>query len=360
MTTHRDVVCIGGSAGALEPLTQIVSALPASFPAAVLVVLHMAPDSPSHLAPILGRASSLPAAPALDGEEIRPSRIYVSVPDHHLLVEDGRIRVVRGPRENRHRPSIDALFRSAARYRGARVTSVVLSGALDDGTAGLIAIKIRGGVAVVQEPAEAFSSEMPRNAMRYLEVDHVQPAARIAPLLLRLVREEIADAEPPVPVDMVEESRIARLELPSIENEDRPGKSSPFACPDCRGVLWEIEEGRVVRLRCRVGHAFSPETMMAAGDEAIEAALWEALRAIEERVSLRRRLASQARERQLVLLAEHLEKLIPETERHAVALRDMLLAGSKSRDLPAARPSRHTGGGSRSPARRLRARSRSG
>jgi two-component system chemotaxis response regulator CheB len=327
---NRNVICIGASAGGLAPLTEILSKLPETLPAAVFVVLHMSPDNPSQLPQILDRAGRLRASAAVDGEEIQHGHVYVAVPDHHLLIEGDRVRTVRGPRENRHRPSIDNLFRSAARFHGSHVVGVVLSGSLDDGTAGLIAIKVRGGIAVVQEPSEAFSSEMPRNAMRYLDVDHVKPAAKIGPLLGRLVREPLETGHPPVPNEMVEETKIAKLDLAAVENEDRPGKPSPFACPDCRGVLWEIEEGRLLRFRCRVGHAFSPETMISAGDEAIEAALWEALRAIEERVSLRRRLAQQARERHLDSLADHFEKQIPESEQHVTALRDMLLRAEKS------------------------------
>ena len=322
---HRHVICIGASSGGLAPLKEVLAKLPGTLPASVFVVLHMSPDAPSLLPQILDRATEMAAAPAVDGEQMQPGRIYVAVPDHHLVLEGEKVRVVRGPKENRHRPSIDNLFRSAARYHGPRVVGVVLSGSLDDGAAGLVAIKIRGGSAVVQEPAEAFSSEMPRNAMRYLDVDHVKPAAQIGPLLIRLVREKLDAGEPPLTQEMVQETAIGRVDLRAVEDENRPGNPSEFGCPDCGGVLWEIEEGRLLRFRCRVGHAFSPETMTFAGDEAIEAALWEALRAIEERVALRRRLATQARERHLDALAEHFEKQIPEGEKHVTALRDMLL-----------------------------------
>jgi two-component system chemotaxis response regulator CheB len=201
---------------------------------------------------------------------------------------------------------------------------------LDDGTAGLIAIKIRGGIAIVQDPADAFSAEMPRNAMRYLEVDHVAPAREIPKILDRMTRRPPPETEPPVPVEMADETRIGEFDLEEIENENRPGTNSPFACPDCHGVLWEIQEGRLVRYRCRVGHAYSPETLLGAGDEAIEDALWEALRALEERVALRKRLASQARDRNLGSLADHFEKQVPDAVRHAQALRDMLISGSRS------------------------------
>ena len=248
-------------------------------------------------------------------------------PDRHLTVESGRVRVVRGPKENRHRPSIDVLFRSAARAYGPRVIGVVLSGSLDDGTAGLIAVKIRGGVAVVQDPGEAFCGDMPRNAMRYLEVDHVVPTAALGPLVGRLAEEEVdvEDASPSSP-EMDHETRIARLDRDALETENKPGVQSAISCPDCRGVLWEIQEGDLLRFRCRTGHAFSPETLLSAQNDGVETALWEALRAIEERASLRRKLVRQARERRLDSLASHFEVQAQEAEKAVESLRRLLLS----------------------------------
>jgi two-component system, chemotaxis family, protein-glutamate methylesterase/glutaminase len=321
----RDVIVVGASAGGVEPLRRMASDLPPDLPAAVLVVLHLAANQPSALAEVLDSAGSLPAKTAEDGEELRRGRIYVAPPDLHLMIEDNHLRVIHGPKENRYRPSVDVLFRSAARVYGPRVIGVVLSGSLDDGTAGLVAIKVRGGVAVVQDPAEAFSDGMPRNAMRYLEVDHVAKASAIGKLLDGLAREPISDVAPPPTREMVAETRIARLDPDTLQSEDKPGVRSVVACPDCRGVLWEIQEGDLLRFRCRTGHAFSPETLLAAQGDGIETALWEALRAIEERVSLRRRLVQQAKERGLTSLARHFEEKVRESEDAVESLRSLLL-----------------------------------
>ena len=322
----RDIVVLGASAGGVEPLRAIARELLPDLPASIFVVLHLAPDNPSVLAEILDRAGPLSAIVPEDGQKIERSRVYVAPPDKHLFVEDGHVRVLQGPKENRQRPSIDVLFRSAARVYGPRVVGVVLSGALDDGTAGLIAVKIRGGLAVVQEPAEAFSADMPRNAMRYLEPDYVLKAQEIGAVLNRLVLERVLpeDGEPPSDM-MVDETRIAWIDPQTLLRDDRPGVQSVIACPDCHGVLWEIQEGGLLRFRCRTGHAFSPETLISAETEQIEKALWEALRTLEERVALRRRLVRQAEERRLTSLAKHFKERLKETESLAETLREALL-----------------------------------
>jgi len=322
----RDVIVVGASAGGVEPLRKMAAELPSELPAAVFVVLHLPASQPSALPEVLDRSGPLPALTPEDGAPIEPGRIYVAPPDRHMMLEPGRVRIVHGPKENRHRPSVDVLFRSAARAYGPRVIGAVLSGALDDGTAGLIAIKVRGGTAVVQDPSEAFSDGMPRNAMRYLEVDHVVAASELGKLLTRLAKEKVDVAEAPPPTnEMIHETRIARLDPEALDTEDKPGVQSVVACPDCRGVLWEIQEGDLLRFRCRTGHAYSPETLVAAQHDGVEAALWEALRAIEERVSLRRRLVDQAKERRLHSLASHFEEQVKESESAVRSLRDLLL-----------------------------------
>ena len=323
----RDIVVVGASAGGVEPLRAMAAGLNPELRAAVFVVLHISADQPSALAHVLDRSGPLPARAAEDGDPIEPGRIWVAPPDRHLTVESGRMRVVRGPKENRHRPSIDVLFRSAARAYGPRVIGVVLSGSLDDGTAGLIAVKIRGGVAVVQDPGEAFCGDMPRSAMRYLEVDHVVPTAALGPLVGRLAGEDVdVEDAPPSSPEMDHETRIARLDRDALETENKPGVQSAISCPDCRGVLWEIQEGDLLRFRCRTGHAFSPETLLSAQNDGVETALWEALRAIEERASLRRKLVRQARERRLDSLASHFEVQAQETEKAVESLRRLLLS----------------------------------
>src|SRR5215470_7907732 len=223
----RDVIVVGASAGGVEPLRKMAAELPSELPAAIFVVLHLPASQPSALPEVLDRSGPLPALTPEDGAPIEPGKIYVAPPDRHLMLEPGNVRIVHGPKENRHRPSVDVLFRSAARAYGPRVTGVILSGSLDDGTAGLIAIKVRGGVAVVQDPAEAFSDGMPRSAMRYLEVDHVIPANALGKLLSRLAREKVDIAEAPPPTkEMVRETQIAKLDPDALDNEDKPGVQS--------------------------------------------------------------------------------------------------------------------------------------
>jgi two-component system chemotaxis response regulator CheB len=305
--------------------------LPADLPAAVMVVVHISANGTSVLPEILNRSGPLLAAHPRGGEAIECGRIYVAPPDHHLLVERGYLRLPRGPRENGHRPAVDALFRTAARAYGRRVVGVILSGTLDDGTAGLQAIKMRGGVAVVQDPAEALFSGMPRSAIENVEVDHVVPLSDIAPLLVRLAREEVegVDAEP-VPRAMDQEANIVELDMDAVEGKDRPGTPSSFACPECGGVLWELHDGKLLRFRCRVGHAFSSDSLLSKQSDELEAALWTALRALEERVSLATRVAKHARERNQTAVARRFEERMQESRQHAEAIRRLLLNGDET------------------------------
>lgn len=291
---ERNIIVIGCSVGGVEALQRLVSALPKHFHAAIFVVLHLAPESTSVLPEILMRAGSLPACHPKDGEPIRPGRIYVAPPDHHLVIEDGKVRVSHGPRENRHRPAVDPLFRSAARSYGPRVIGVVLTGSLDDGTAGILAIKKRGGIAIVQEPAEAFCGDMPRSAMDAAPVDYVAPIDRIPELLQQLVAAQVAENGSGRSTRLKKETEFAEFDMDAIEDENRPGMPSPFACPECGGVLWEMDGEEILRFRCRVGHAYTANSLGVEQTEAVEGALWAAMRALEEGASLARRMAEGA------------------------------------------------------------------
>jgi len=291
----RDVVVIGTSAGGIEALQQVARGLPAGLPASVLVVIHVPPRSPGLLPRILSRAGPLPAAHAEDGEEIRHGRIYVAPAGFHMLLDDGRIRLVAGARENLHRPAIDPLFRSAALAGGPRVIGVVLTGALDDGTAGLRAIKRCGGTAVVQDPSEATYPSMPLSAMRSVRVDHCLPLAEIPALLVRLTGEAIADGPHEVaPPDMKLEVGMAAMDS-SQDKLDQIGTRSTFTCPECHGTLWEMNDEGVLRFRCHVGHAYTAETLVAQQSRGLEDALWAAVRAFEENAKLATRMAERAR-----------------------------------------------------------------
>jgi len=296
----RDMIVVGASSGGIEALIRLVGGLPADLPAALFVVVHMPPGVPSVLPRILDRSGPLEAVECEDGAPITPGRIYVACPDRHLLIEAGRVRLVRGPKENHHRPAVDALFRSAAVEYGPRVAGVVLTGALNDGTVGLAAVKRRGGVAVVQDPDDAPFAGMPQSAIEHVEVDHCLPLSEIAPLLARIVREEVPAEEEgayPVPDDMELESRMARIDSTTPENVEKLGHPSGFTCPECEGPLWEIRDREVLRFRCRVGHAYTAESMVTEKYEALEAALWVALNTLEEGAQMSRRLAAEARAR---------------------------------------------------------------
>ncbi|WP_336027249.1 chemotaxis protein CheB [Geodermatophilus sp. FMUSA9-8] len=293
--TTRDLVVIGASAGGVEALRELLAGLPADLPAAVLVTLHIPSSGRSALAAVLGRVSALPVRSAEDGMPLTPGTVTVAVPDRHLLVVDGHLSLSRGPRENGHRPAVDVLFRSAARARGPRVVSLVLSGALDDGTAGTIAVRARGGVGLAQDPEEALYASMPLHAAEVGGADHVVPLAGMPALLDRLTREAVdaADVLPPTDL-MTTETEMAQLDPGAMDADERPGTPSGFGCPSCHGSLFSITEGGMERYRCRVGHAWSPEALAAEQAQALEGALWMALRGLEERAALSRRMGDRA------------------------------------------------------------------
>jgi two-component system chemotaxis response regulator CheB len=292
----HDIIAVGGSAGAFEALRDLLGGLPANLPASLFVVTHLQPYSRSNLPAILSRFGPLPARHPEDREPIRPGTVYVAPPDRHLLVGPEVVRVVEGPRENNARPAIDPLFRTAALAYGPRVVGVVLSGLLDDGTAGLAAVKARGGTALVQRLDDALHPEMPASALRHVRADRVLPAAEIADELVRLAHEPPAGPAPPAPKELEWEASMAEWGLDALQGANRPGRPSPFTCPHCKGDLWEIENGGPPRFRCRTGHAFSLLTLLASQAEAVEAALNEAFRALKEKEHLEARAARRARE----------------------------------------------------------------
>jgi two-component system, chemotaxis family, protein-glutamate methylesterase/glutaminase len=320
----HDIVVVGASAGGVEALVELTRSLPDDLPAAVFVVLHVPSTGTSALPDILSRLGKLPATHVKDGEPIETGRIYVAPPGHQVLLRTGHVHLARGPRENGHRPAVDPLFRSAAREYASRVIGVVLSGALDDGTAGLAAIKGRRGLAVVQEPTDALYPGMPGSALANVQVDHVSPAASMGTLLARLTREPAAEMSGPAPADMNVEVEVEGFSLEAVEGE-HPGRPSGFSCPDCNGVLWEIQDGQLERFRCRVGHAWSPESLLTQQSEGLEAALWIALRSLEERAALSRRLAEPARRRGHLITATRFEEQAAEAQQAARLVRNLLV-----------------------------------
>jgi len=299
VTPLRGVVLVGASAGGVEALSQLVSGIPADLPAAVLVVVHIPPTGSSALPAILDRRGALPARHAQDGDELRAGEILVAPPDHHLVVIGDRVSLTRGPQENGHRPAVDVLFRSAARSWGHRAAAVVLSGALDDGAAGAVAVKQREGHLVVQ--GDALFTGMPRAAARAAVPDADLPVAGIVEHLVAWLGQLGGEGDAPATELMDKETQMAELDPRVMHQHDRPGEPAGFGCPDCAGSLYRIEEGNLTRFRCRVGHAWSPESLLVRQTVALESALWMALRSLEEKAALNdelgRRASADGRER---------------------------------------------------------------
>jgi two-component system chemotaxis response regulator CheB len=319
------LVVIGASAGGVEALSSLVSRLPSDLDACVCVVLHLAPHGTSALASILERAGPLPCRTAVDGEPLRHGEILVAPPDHHLVVVDGRVGLNVGPRENGHRPAIDALFRSAAAVRGGGVIGVVLSGARDDGSAGLATIKQHGGRAIVQDPEDALYRDMPANALAHVRPDAVVAADKIAAAIV-----ELLDDPPPVA------GSSAEFAAP---DEDRSPVTS--VCPECGGVLSEDPVAGVPQWSCKVGHRYSSETLADAQAEGVEAAMWAAVRVLQDRQALLERMARQARSRGNMRAARSFGARAVEAERQAEQVRGALRAAAHTGVPPIAEAESH-------------------
>lgn len=340
----RDIITIAGSAGAVQELRTLVAALPSDFEGTLFIVIHTSAGGPGLLAHILNQAGKLSVSKPRHGERIRRGHVYVAPPDHHLLIADGTITLGKGPRENGFRPAADPLFRSAARAYGQRVVGVVLSGGMDDGSLGLQAIKQHGGVAIVQDPDEAMYPSMPESAMRNVEVDHVLRVSEMPQALVqlsangrhlggnRMKHAKNQSGDSAVVADMSTANHLK-------------GPPSAFICPECGGSLWELEQGNMLHYRCHVGHAYTAESLVAGQDGAVEEALWTALRTLEETAALRRRLADDARSKQLSHVAVGYEERAQQFQQRAGLIRKVLLNDNLPKNLK--------GYGSSKPAKRI-------
>ena len=326
----RDIVVIGASAGGVEALRAMVGGLPPDLPAAVLVVLHVPRSSPSALPSILDRSGPLRAATAADGEPLTPGRIYVAAVDHHLLIINGRVRLSRGPSENGHRPAVDPLFRSAARAYGAQAVGVVLSGSRDDGAAGLAAIVESGGIAVVQDPADALHPSMPRSALEQVSTDHVVPAAKMGSLIAELVLANVNGAAPDSDVLAAE---VAMADFAATPTDDLGVPPAGYGCPNCGGALFEVHSAPVPRFRCRIGHAWSPDSLLEEHAVSVEGALWVALRALEEKKGLSQRMALNSQQRGHTGSARRYRTRADEADRAATLIRDLIARFGSAADL---------------------------
>ncbi|QKZ11794.1 chemotaxis protein CheB [Spirosoma sp. KUDC1026] len=285
----RDIIVVGASAGGVYALKELVASLPADCAASIFVVLHVSPHAPSYLPDILTHTGPLVATHPRDGEPIQPGRIYVAPPDHHMLIEYDQVIVKRGPKENRFRPSVDALFRSAAYTYGPRVIGVVLTGMLNDGTSGMWSIKRLGGTSIVQEPENAMYPSMPASVLEYVDVDYVLPISGMGSLLTELITEEILGKpflSPEEEERMSAEINIAAEDSAFEQGILNLGELTPLTCPECNGALISIKEGKLIRYRCHTGHAFTASSLLAETTKSIEESFWKAAKSLEETVIL--------------------------------------------------------------------------
>jgi two-component system, chemotaxis family, protein-glutamate methylesterase/glutaminase len=319
------IVVAGASAGGLDALAELVSQLKPGMQMAMLVVLHLSRKGiGDFLVHRLQQFTSLHCVAAADEVEIQEDHVYIAPPNYHLLVKDGRTRIGHGPEENRWRPSIDVLFRSAAAYYNGRTIGIILTGMLDDGTAGMLAIRKTGGRCIVQDPNEAEYPDMPLSVLNNMEVDHCVPLSEMGKVLNELVQTEPKRAE--IPKEIMQEAAIAEKISTGIDVVDKMGEHSVYTCPDCGGSLWELKDTHSDRYRCHIGHSYSERDLVVKQAENIEATLWVAVRIMEERRNLLRKMEQDTKERGFQRIASDHGDRAHELEHHIERLKEMLYA----------------------------------
>ncbi len=320
------VIVIGASAGGWDAINILCEKLPGNLQAAVLIVWHISPESQNYLPQMLTKKAKMRVESAVNNRKISEGHIYTAPPDNHLIIEDGSMRVVYGPKENRFRPAIDPLFRSAAYSYGHDAVGVLLSGMLSDGTAGLWSIKDMGGVTMVQDPDEAEFPGMPLNALKNVDIDYKISLSEMVPLLVKLTSEKIDkqdNYEKPdkmgIEIKMISDQRVNDIDVKKI------GELSEFTCPECHGSLWKIEEGSIIRFRCRTGHAYSTQALLEELSLTIEDHIWMSIRGLEENTSLIKYLTAHLHNQED---KEHMDiyiKRAEQTQKYANILRKLLI-----------------------------------
>ncbi|HSU49071.1 MAG TPA: chemotaxis protein CheB [Segetibacter sp.] len=318
------IITIGASAGGLNAISEVVAQLPEELDAAVFVVIHLSRIGLGAF--LINRLQKYTAFTCLipkDGEEIEAGKIYIAPPDNHLLIKDGKVALRFGPAENRWRPSIDVLFRSAAAYHGNRVIGIILTGYLNDGTAGMSAIKKSNGYCIVQDPNQAEYPDMPISVLETMEVDYCVPLDKMGETILSIIQH----APPEIKVtqnEVLKEAQIAERTMTDIETVAQLGQQALYACPDCGGGLWDISGSEIKRFRCHIGHAYSEKDLLIKQEESIESTLWVALRMMEERKMLYKKISSDESNKGLLRLSISHEQKADELEEHILKLKSLL------------------------------------
>lgn len=290
-TAHKgslpQAIVIGASAGGLKAIVAIIAQLQPKFPLPILVVIHIPEDTSGNvLLNAIADNTTLNCAHAISGREIKTGHVYLAPSGHHLMIgEDAKILITKGAHENRCRPAIDPLFRSAAVTFGNSLIAILLTGYLNDGTSGMEAVKRCGGICIVQDPDDADYPQMPQNAINHVKIDYVVPLKEMGGLIYQLISKKISKGKS-IPKDVILEANIAKRVLSDLPSVNALGEQVPFNCPGCGGVLWKIDNGVPLRYRCHTGHAYTSETLLAVQTEKIEETMWVALRMFEERKNL--------------------------------------------------------------------------
>jgi two-component system, chemotaxis family, protein-glutamate methylesterase/glutaminase len=329
----KRIIVVGTSAGGLDALVKLVSQFQVNIPAAVLIVYHISADATGNvLLDSMKANSKLICSRAKDGEAINSGHLYIAPSDHHLMItKTHKITVTKGAHENRSRPAIDPLFRSAAVAFGNKVIGIILTGYLDDGTSGLLAIKRCGGICIVQDPEDALFPDMPQNALRQVNADYCIPIAEMGSILAKLFEKKLGKSKK-VPKDIRVEAEIATRVLSDLKSVNELGDQVPFNCPGCGGVLWKVQGGDGIRFRCHTGHAYTAVTLLAEQNRKLEETMWTALRMFEERKNL---LMTMAQE-QSGSIARSAKERAALSDVHIKRIRMMLQADHKgtSDDIP--------------------------
>jgi two-component system chemotaxis response regulator CheB len=323
-SSPKFIIVIGTSAGGINASTELISQLNNKMDAAFFLVLHLSGKAISDL--LLHRLkgyTTLDCKIAKHGEKIAKGTIYLAPSDLHLLINEEEIILGQGPTENRWRPSIDVLFRSAAAAFGPRSIGIILTGLLNDGAAGMSAIKRSGGICIVQDPNEAEFPDMPLSVLNIMPTDYCIPLFQMGNVIT-----ELTDRTPPkdytIPADVLAEAQIAERTSTSLNNLVKLGEHSLYACPDCGGGLWHMQDNKLERYRCHVGHVYTEKELFTRQGESLETTLWVALRMMEERSSLLEKMATDERKKGLNTIASYKEERNVELQGHIHKLKDIL------------------------------------
>ncbi len=320
------IITIGTSYGGVQALSRLVSFLPDDFPAAIFIVQHNSPSFKSHLAEILAREGPLPVLVPEEGEKIKAGTIYVAVPNRHMVIKEDYITIPFGPHENRVRPSIDVLFRSAAAHHTSRVIAVLLTGYLDDGVSGLFVVKRCGGTTIVQDPLEAEAPDLPENAIRHGGIDQVLTLQDIAAKLIEIIHLPPRPSVP-VPEDIVADIRVSEHTVPGMQRMEKIGAITPFTCPECGGTMWKAKDDPTGRLICHTGHSFTTNSFLAGQAELIENSMWAAVRFLDERIKVLQNLEERSKRGDSSVPQDYYQNKIDELRYHMHILRDFIVSG---------------------------------